>query len=90
MAAGKKIPAKEFNIDYKTMEKTDLVFRIMTFEHIPEDLARKKTKKTVPRHFRALRDRSEPAPRRLQAQGGTEASVRPWVSEVSRQCLGSV
>ena len=47
MAAGKKIPAKEFNIDYKTMEKTDLVFRIMTFEHIPEDLARKKTKKTV-------------------------------------------
>ena len=47
MAAGKKIPAKEFNIDYKTMEKTDLVFRIMTFEHIPEDLTRKKTKKSV-------------------------------------------
>ena len=46
-AAGKKIPAKEFDIDYRKMEKTDLVFRIMTFEHIPEDLTRKKTKKTV-------------------------------------------
>ena len=30
-AAGKKIPAKEFDIDYRKMEKTDLVFRIMTF-----------------------------------------------------------
>jgi hypothetical protein len=46
-AAGKKIPAKEFDIDYRKMEKTDLVFRIMTFEHIPEDLTRKKTKKTT-------------------------------------------
>lgn len=46
-AAGKKIPAKEFDIDYRKMEKTDLVFRIMTFEHIPEDLSRKKTKKSV-------------------------------------------
>jgi hypothetical protein len=46
-AAGKKIPAKQFDIDYRKMEKIDLVFRIMTFEHIPEDLTRKKTKKTV-------------------------------------------
>ena len=46
-AAGKKIPAKEFDIDYRKMEKTDLIFRIMTFEHIPEDLTRKKTKKSV-------------------------------------------
>ena len=46
-AAGKKIPAKQFEIDYRKMEKKDLVFRIMTFEHIPEDLTRKKTKKTV-------------------------------------------
>jgi hypothetical protein len=46
-AAGKKIPAKQFEIDYRKMEKTDLIFRIMTFEHIPEDLTRKKTKKTV-------------------------------------------
>jgi len=46
-AAGKKIPAKQFEIDYRKMEKTDLIFRIMTFEHIPEDLSRKKTKKST-------------------------------------------
>ena len=46
-AAGKKIPAKQFEIDYRKMEKIDLIFRIMTFEHIPEDLTRKKTKKSV-------------------------------------------
>lgn len=52
-AAGKKIPAKEFDIDYRKMEKTDLIFRIMTFEHIPEDLTRKKTKKsTADRHVK--------------------------------------
>ena len=45
--AGKKIPAKQFEIDYRKMEKQDLIFRIMTFEHIPEDLTRKKTKKSV-------------------------------------------
>ena len=49
-AAGKKLPAKEFEIDYKKVEKTDVIFRIMTFEHIPEDLKRKKTKKTVADH----------------------------------------
>ena len=46
-AAGKKIPAKQFEIDYRKMQKEDLVFRIMTFEHIPEDLTRKKTKKNT-------------------------------------------
>jgi len=52
-AAGKKIPAKQFEIDYRKMEKTDLIFRIMTFEHIPEDNARKKTKKsTADRHVK--------------------------------------
>jgi len=49
-AAGKKIPAKEFEIDYKKMNKEDLIFRIMTFDHVPEDLARKKTKKSVADH----------------------------------------
>jgi len=29
------------------MKKHDLIFRIMTFEHIPEDLTRKKTKKNT-------------------------------------------
>ena len=46
-AAGKKIPAKQFEIDYRKMEKQDLIFRIMTYEHIPEDLSRKKTKKNT-------------------------------------------
>ena len=46
-AAGKKIPAKQFEIDYRKMEKQDLIFRIMTYEHIPEDLTRKKTKKNT-------------------------------------------
>lgn len=46
-AAGKKIPAKQFEIDYRKMEKTDLIFRIMTFEHVPEDSTRKKTKKSI-------------------------------------------
>ena len=45
--AGKKLPAKQFDIDYRKMEKVDLVFRIMTFDHIPEDHTRKKTKKSV-------------------------------------------
>src|SRR6056300_807058 len=49
-AAGKKIPAKEFEIDYKKMNKEDLIFRIMTFDHVPEDLTRKKTKKSVADH----------------------------------------
>ena len=47
---GKKIPAKEFEVDYRKMQKEDLVFRIMTFDHVPEDLVRKKTKKTVADH----------------------------------------
>lgn len=46
-AAGKKLPAKQFELDYKKMDKGDLIFRVMTFEHVPEELGRKKTKKTV-------------------------------------------
>ena len=46
-AGGKKIPAKEFEIDYKKIDKHDLVFRIMTFEHIPLAPGRKKTLKNT-------------------------------------------
>jgi hypothetical protein len=46
-AAGKKVKMAEFEVDYKTIEKTDLVFRIMTFDHIPEEPGRKKNPKTV-------------------------------------------
>ena len=47
IAGGKKLPAKEFEIDYKKIAKTDVVFRIMTFEHIPLAPGRKKTLKNV-------------------------------------------
>jgi hypothetical protein len=47
LAGGKKLPAKEFEIDYKKILKTDVVFRIMSFEHIPLAPGRKKTLKNV-------------------------------------------
>jgi hypothetical protein len=46
-AGNKKIKLAEVTPDYKTIEKTDLVFRIMTFEHIPLAPGRKKTTKTT-------------------------------------------
>ena len=45
--AGEKIKQAECEVDYKTIEKTDLIFRIMTFEHVPEEVGRKKNPKTV-------------------------------------------
>jgi hypothetical protein len=47
LTGGKKLPAKEFEVDYKTIKKTDVVFRIMTFEHIPLAPGRKKTLKNT-------------------------------------------
>jgi hypothetical protein len=38
---------KEFEIDYKKIPKNDLIFRIMTFEHIPLAPGRKKTLKNT-------------------------------------------
>ena len=46
-AQGKKIPAKEFEIDYKKIDKQDVVFRVMTFEHVPLAPGRKKTLKNT-------------------------------------------
>jgi hypothetical protein len=43
----KKVPAKEFEVDYKKIAKTDIVIRIMTFEHIPLAPGRKKTVKST-------------------------------------------
>jgi hypothetical protein len=45
--AGEKIKLAECEIDYRKIEKKDLVFRIMTFDHIPEEVGRKKNPKTV-------------------------------------------
>lgn len=47
IAGGKKLPAKDFEIDYKKIGKSDVVFRVMTFEHIPLAPGRKKTLKNT-------------------------------------------
>jgi hypothetical protein len=47
IAGGKKIPAKEFEVDYKKINKVDVVFRVMTFTHIPLAPGRKKTLKNT-------------------------------------------
>ena len=49
-AAGKKVKMAEFEVDYRKIEKTDLIFRIMMFDHIPEEPGRKKNPKTVADH----------------------------------------
>jgi len=43
----KKIKLAEVTPDYKTIQKNELVFRIMTFDHIPEAPGRKKTVKST-------------------------------------------
>lgn len=47
LAGDKKVKLAEVTPDYKTIKKTDLVFRIMTYEHIPLAPGRKKTTKTT-------------------------------------------
>jgi hypothetical protein len=46
-AAGEKVKQAECEVDYKTITKEELIFRIMTFDHIPEEPGRKKNPKTV-------------------------------------------
>ena len=43
----KKTKLAEVTPDWRKIEKTDLVFRIMTFDHIPEEPGRKRKTKTV-------------------------------------------
>ena len=45
-AAGEKIKQADCEVDYRKITKEELIFRIMTFEHIPEDPGRKKNPKT--------------------------------------------
>lgn len=45
--AGEKIKLTDCEIDYKTIEKTELIFRIMTYDHVPDETGRKKNPKTV-------------------------------------------
>ena len=45
--AGIKVKLAECEVDYKKITKGELIFRIMTFDHIPEEPGRKKNPKTV-------------------------------------------
>jgi len=46
-ADGEKIKQADCDIDYRKINKTDVVFRIMMFDHIPDDKGRKKKPKTI-------------------------------------------
>lgn len=46
-AAGEKVKQAECEVDYKKITKEELIFRIMTFDHIPEEPGRKKNPKTL-------------------------------------------
>jgi len=46
-AAGEKVKQADCEIDYKKIAKTDLVFRIMTYDHIPLNSTRKKNPKSA-------------------------------------------
>ena len=45
--AGEKVKQADCAVDYRKIAKTDVVFRIMTYDHIPEEKGRKKNPKTV-------------------------------------------
>lgn len=47
---GKKLQAKEFEIDYKKISKQDIIIRVMTFDHVPLAPGRKKTLKNTADH----------------------------------------
>ena len=50
LAGNKKIKLNDVTPSYKTIEKTDIIIRIMTYEHIPLAPGRKKTTKTTADH----------------------------------------
>jgi hypothetical protein len=46
-AAGEKVKQADCEVDYKKITKTDVVFRIMTFDHVPGNTTRKKNPKST-------------------------------------------
>jgi len=46
-AAGETVKMADCEIDYRKITKGELIFRIMTFDHIPDEPGRKKTPKTI-------------------------------------------
>ena len=49
-ALGEKVKQADCEVDYKKIAKTDVVFRIMTFDHIPLNNVRKKNPKSLADH----------------------------------------
>lgn len=49
-SSGAKVKQADCEVDYKKIPKTDLVFRIMTFDHIPLNNTRKKNPKSLADH----------------------------------------
>lgn len=49
-SSGEKVKQADCEVDYKKIAKTDLVFRIMTFDHIPLNNTRKKNPKSLADH----------------------------------------
>ena len=49
-AAGEKVKLADCAVDYKKIAKTELIFRIMTFDHIPLNTTRKKNPKSLADH----------------------------------------
>jgi len=49
-AAGEKVKQADCEVDYKKIAKTDVVFRIMSFDHIPLNSTRKKNPKSLADH----------------------------------------
>ena len=45
--AGEKVKQADCAVDYKKITKEELIFRVMTFDHIPDEPGRKKTPKNV-------------------------------------------
>lgn len=45
--AGEKVKQADCEVDYTSITKEELIFRIMTFDHIPEEKGRKKNPKTI-------------------------------------------
>ena len=43
--SGNKVKIADVEIDYKKIEKKDLIFRITTYDHIPDEAGRKKIQK---------------------------------------------
>ena len=44
--AGNRVKVADIEINYKKIKKSDVIFRIMTYDHIPDEIGRKKNPKT--------------------------------------------